>query len=205
MGIYQKWILPKVVNAACSQKPTRKQREKVVPLASGQVLEIGIGSGLNFPHYDTQKVKNIWGLEPSAEMRCMAETMAAGSELDVSFIEASAEDIPLDDNSVDTVLVTYSLCTIPAAVTALAEMHRVLRPEGQLIFCEHGHAPDENVQRWQRRLNPVWKRFGGGCNLNRHIPDLLRQGGFKIQMLESDYIPGWKPASFNYWGTAIHQ
>jgi ubiquinone/menaquinone biosynthesis C-methylase UbiE len=135
----------------------------------------------------------------------MAETMAAGSELDVSFIEASAENIPLDDNSVDTVLVTYSLCTIPAAVTALAEMHRVLRPEGQLIFCEHGHAPDENVQRWQRRLNPVWKRFGGGCNLNRHIPDLLRQGGFKIQMLESDYIPGWKPASFNYWGTAIHQ
>jgi ubiquinone/menaquinone biosynthesis C-methylase UbiE len=142
MGIYQKWILPKLVDAACSQKPTMKQRQKVVPMAHGKVLEIGIGSGLNLPHYDVQKVRSVWGLEPSPEMRRMAEDKATDCDLDVSFIEASAEEIPLDDAEADTVLVTYSLCTIPDAVPALTEMRRVLRPGGQLIFCEHGHAPD---------------------------------------------------------------
>ena len=117
-------------------------------------------------------------------------------------MQGSAENIPLEDRSIDTVVVTYTLCTIPQAVAALSDMRRVLKPSGQLIFCEHGLAPDEGVRRWQNRVNPIWRRVGGGCNLNRDIPSLLKAGGFRIRAMETMYIPGWKPASFNYWGTA---
>ncbi len=202
MGLYGKYILPKVVHFACSLKPYMRQREKVVPLAQGKVLEIGIGSGLNVPYYDPAKVTKLWGLEPAAEMRRMAESAARTSPLEIEFIDRPGDEIPLEDQSVDTVLLTYTLCTIPDAVAALRDMARVLRPGGQLIFCEHGAAPDASVRRWQDRVNPIWKRLGGGCNLNRKIPDLIEQGGYRIQGLESMYLPGWRPATFSYWGTA---
>lgn len=181
------------------------QRKKVVPLAKGRVLEIGIGSGLNLQFYDSSNVEYIWGLDPSAQMRNMAEKRAINSQFEVEFIGLSGNEIPLESNSVNTVLVTYTLCTIPDVVQALSEMSRVLMPGGELIFCEHGLAPDEDVRRWQNRMNPIWKRMGGGCNLNRPIPNLIEQGGFKINNIETMYIPGWKPASFNYWGSAVQR
>jgi ubiquinone/menaquinone biosynthesis C-methylase UbiE len=181
-----------------------RQREKVVPLAHGQVLEIGLGSGLNLPYYDTNKVSKLWGLDPSPQMHKMAEKSAQSVGFDVEFIALSAEEIPLETDCVDTVLVTYTLCTIPDLDSALQEMARVLRPGGELIFCEHGVAPDASIRRWQNCINPVWKRIGGGCNLNRDIPRLIEQGGFRIKGMNARYIPGWRPACFNYWGTATH-
>ena len=204
MGLYSQYILPKVVHFACSLKPNMRQREKVVPLARGRVLEVGIGSGLNLPYYDATRVTRLWGLDPSLEMKRMAEEAARSMSFDVEFIGLPGEEIPLEDNSVDTVLITYTLCTIPETEPALRGMARVLKPGGELIFCEHGTAPDESVRRWQDRMNPIWKRLGGGCHLNRAIPDLIAQGGFRIKGIETMYVPGWRPASFNYWGTATH-
>jgi ubiquinone/menaquinone biosynthesis C-methylase UbiE len=202
MGLYNKYVLPKLVHFACSLKPARKQREKVVPLAEGRVLEIGVGSGLNLPHYDATKVTKIWGLDPSPEMTRMARQAARSSPIDVEFIDLPGDEIPLEDNSVDTVLLTYTLCTIPEGEAALRQMSRVLRPGGKLIFCEHGAAPDPSVRRWQDRINPIWQRFAGGCHLNRSIPSLIEAGGFRITQMDTMYLPGWRPASFNYWGTA---
>jgi ubiquinone/menaquinone biosynthesis C-methylase UbiE len=204
MSIYEKYLLPRLVNFTCGLKPMMKQREKVVPLAEGRVLEIGIGSGLNMPYYSTSKVKRLWGLDPSQETWALAQDKGKKLNFDVEFIEASAEEIPLDRGSADTVLVTYTICTIPDAIAALKEARRVLKPGGNLLFCEHGLAPDESVRRWQDRLNPLWTRIGGGCNLNRPIPELIKQAGFSIRRMDTMYIPGWKPASFNYWGVANH-
>ena len=179
MGWYDNHILPHIVNAACSNKPVRKQREKIVPHAEGDVLEIGSGSGLNFAYYDTHKVRKVWALEPSEGMRELARKNLHGSKLQVEFIDLPGEEIPLDAAQVDTVLVTYTLCTIPDTEKALAGMRRVLKPGGRLLYCEHGMAPDEHIRKWQNRVNPVWSRVAGGCNLNRDIPALLRAGGFK--------------------------
>lgn len=202
MSFYEDRVLPHLVNCACSGKPNRKQREKIVPLAEGDVLEVGFGSGLNLPHYDKKKVRRIWGLEPSEGMRRKAQAMLAASDLDVEFIDLPGEEIPLETSSVDTVLVTYTLCTIPDPVTALEGMRRVLKPGGSLLFCEHGIAPDASVRRWQRRLNPAWSRFAGGCNMNRDIPDLIATAGFEMTIDERMYIPGLKMLCYNYWGTA---
>jgi len=202
MSFYEERVLPHLIDFACSAKPNRKQREKIVPLASGDVLEIGFGSGLNLPYYDTKKVRKIWGLEPSEGMRRKAEAFVEASELDVEFIDSPGESIPLEANSVDTVLVTYTLCTIEDALSALEGMRRVLKPGGSLLFCEHGVAPDENVRRWQSRLNPVWSRFAGGCNMNRDIPDLITSSGFEITSDERMYIPGVRMLCYNYWGIA---
>ena len=203
MGIYEQYILPKMTDFVCSVKPVTNQRKKVVPLAKGRVLEVGIGSGLNFPYYDSSNVDYVWGLDPSDQMRKMAERRTIDLPFEVEFMGSSGEEIPLETSSVNTVLVTYTLCTIPDLLQALSQMSRVLKPRGELIFCEHGLAPDEEVRRWQARINPIWKRMGGGCNLNRPIPSLIERGGFKINKVETMYIPGWRPASFNYWGCAV--
>jgi ubiquinone/menaquinone biosynthesis C-methylase UbiE len=179
-----------------------RQREKVIPQARGRVLEIGIGSGLNLQFYDEKYVDHIWGLDPSREMWAMATKRITKLQFGLEFLEATAESIPLETECVDTIVVTYTLCTVPDVVTALKQMRRVLRSGGELIFCEHGAAPDTDVRKWQDRLNPVWNKLGGGCNLNRHIPSLLEEGGFKIRKMNARFIPGWKPASFNFWGTA---
>jgi ubiquinone/menaquinone biosynthesis C-methylase UbiE len=202
MGIYQKHVLPRATHFLCSLEPAMKQREKVVPLASGRVLEIGIGTGLNLPYYAPGKVTHLWGVDPSREMWDLGEKDLPPGGFEVEFIEASASSIPLEDNCADTVLITYTLCTIPDVIPSLKEARRVLKPEGLLVFCEHGAAPDRSVRRWQNWLNPAWKRLAGGCNLNRDIPALLKQGGYKVRDIETMYIPGWKPGCFNYWGTA---
>ena len=202
MSFYDDKVLPHLINLACSTKPTRKQREKIVHLAEGDVLEIGFGSGLNLPFYERNKVRKIFGLEPSAGMRRKAQPNVDASGLDVEFIDLPGEEIPLEAQSVDTVLVTFTLCSIDDAVTALEGMRRVLKPGGKLLFAEHGAAPDASVRRWQDRLNPGWKRFSGGCNMNRDIPALIERGGFQITSDERMYIPGLRILSYNYWGIA---
>lgn len=202
MSWYEEKILPRMINAACGSKPTRKQREKIVPRASGDILEVGFGSGLNLPHYDRNTVRRIWGLEPSSGMRNIAVEPIAASGLEVELIDLPGEEIPLDDSSVDTVLITYTLCTIPDMAGALEGMRRVLRPGGQLLFCEHGKAPDPGVVKWQERLNPAWKRIAGGCNMNRDIPAALSAAGFDIKDDNRMYVPGVRALSYNYWGAA---
>lgn len=200
---YERHLLPYLIDMACGIGPVQKQREKVVPLAHGRVLEIGIGTGLNLPHYDAARVDHIVGLDPGTEMHPLAQKRLEASGLAVELVGLSAERIPYDDATFDSVLVTFSLCTIPDAVAALREMRRVLKPQGRLIFCEHGRAPDASVARWQDRLTPVWSKFAGGCHLNRDIPALLEQAGFVCEDLQTMYLPGPRPLTFNYWGTAV--
>ncbi|NWH07183.1 MAG: class I SAM-dependent methyltransferase [Alphaproteobacteria bacterium] len=203
MGFYERHILPPLLNMAMSAKPITYQRRKVVPQASGRVLEIGMGAGHNIPFYDRAKVSELIGLEPSPGLRSRAQRTAHEAGMKVDFIGLKAEEIPLADESVDTVLVTYTLCTIPDVPRALAGMKRVLKPGGCLIFCEHGEAPDPGVKRWQGRINPIWKRIAGGCNLHRPIPSLLREGGFAIDKMETMYLPSTpRFAGYNYWGSA---
>jgi len=202
MGLYDRYILPRTVHFACSGRPQARQRAKIVPRARGRVLEIGIGSGLNLPFYDAARVTRVWGLDPSPEMRAMAAKAARDAPVDVELVGLAGDQVPLDAASVDTVVITYTLCSIPEPEPALREAARVLRPGGELLFCEHGEAPDESVRRWQRRLTPLWSRFGGGCQLGRPIPAIIERGGFKLTVLETMYLPGWRFASFNYWGAA---
>lgn len=204
MGFYDRHILPRFINCACGASPIMKQREKVVPRASGTVLEVGIGTGLNLPFYDSSRVERVIGLDPSEDSWRLAAERAAHLDFDLEFIGLPGEQIPLADDSVDTVLMTYALCTIPDPVTALRGMARVLRPGGRLIFCEHGMAPDTNVVKWQDRINPFWKKIAGGCNLNRNIPELLAAGGFRIDGMETLYLPGTpRFAGYNFWGSAL--
>ena len=201
-GWYERRILPYLLDFACGIKPVWRQREKVVPLARGRVLEIGIGTGLNLPHYDKSSVTHIVGLDPGVEMHRLARKRVARAGIPVELVGLSAERIPFDAAAFDTVLVTYSLCTIPDPVAALGEMRRVLKPEGRLVFCEHGLAPDASVRAWQHRLNPTWSKIAGGCRLDRDVPGLLRQAGFRSDDLQAMDLPGPRPLTFNYWGTA---
>ena len=200
MGFYNDVILPKVCDLAMRNKQLRPYRERVIGAAEGRVLEIGIGSGRNLPFYRAP-VQKVLALEPSAKLIAMARhALHPGTQ--VSFIEASAEAIPLDDRSVDTVVTTWTLCSIPDAAMALTEMRRVLRPGGKLLFVEHGMAPDRNVRRWQDWLTPAWKRISGGCHLNRPISTMIESAGFRIERVETGYMPGPKAMTFMYEGSA---
>ncbi len=201
-ALYERYVLPHVVHAACGSKPAMQQRSRVVPVAHGRVLEIGFGSGLNLPFYDPDSVKHLWALEPSGGMHAKARRAVRRSPVDIEPIEAPAEAIPLDNHCVDTVVITYTLCTIGDVPRALAEIRRVLKRRGDLLFCEHGAAPDRHVRWWQRHANPLWRVFGGGCHLDRPIPALVEEGGFRIRDLDTGYLPGWRPATFNYLGRA---
>ncbi len=203
MGIYNKLVLPKIINWSCKQRPTMRQREKVIPLACGNVLEIGIGSGLNLPFYSNDNVKHLTGIDPSLDVwnKNIVDTKSLPFEF--VFIKATAENIPVDDDSFDTVVMTYALCTIPDTTGALAEIKRVLKADGKLLFCEHGKAPDKTIMKWQNIINPMWRPIGGGCNLNRDISAIIEENGFNISKLETMYLPGWKIANFNYWGSAV--
>ena len=203
MSLYDKYILPKFLNCICSAKPIGYQRQKIVPYAEGAVLEVGIGSGLNLPFYDKSRVDKIWGLDPSKELNKMASKVASEEGLEVDFLISEAEDIPLPDNEVDTVLITYTMCTITEVMRANEEMRRVLKPKGTMIFCEHGKSPDQNVFKWQKRINPLWRKIAGGCNLHRDIPSLIKESGFKLEKLDTMYLPSTpKFAGYNYWGYA---
>lgn len=203
MGIYGRYVLPHVINVACGSKDVGKQRQKVVPMATGRVLEIGMGSGLNLPYYDRDKVELVWGLEPSEGMRVKAQKALAATDLEVRWLDLPGEEIPLDDASADTIVLTYTLCTIPGWQQALEQMRRVLKPGGKMVFSEHGQAPDAAVRKWQDRINPYWGKIAGGCHLNRPIPNMLEQGGFVVEEVDSMYLPGPKWATFNYWGVVV--
>jgi len=190
MAFYENYILPHLINCACSSPPILKQRAMIVPQCTGTILEVGMGSGLNLPYYDADKVNHIWGLEPSAGMRRKASKNLAQSRIPVSWLDLPGENIPLEENSVDTVLLTCTLCTIGDWQTALKEMRRVLKSDGTLLFCEHGKADSAGVAKWQDRLNPWWRKLAGGCNLNRPMDELIRQGGFRIDKLDRFYMKG---------------
>jgi len=202
MSWYEDKVLPHLINLACGTKPTQKQRAKIVPRATGEVLEIGFGSGLNLPFYDSEKVRRVWGLEPSEGMRKLARASMGSSNIDVELLDRPGEEIPLEDDSVDTVLITYTLCTLPQVAETLEGVRRVLKRNGRLLYCEHGKAPDAKVYKWQERLNPGWRKFSGGCNMQRDIPALLGTSGFAIEDDNRMYIPGIRALSYNYWGAA---
>ena len=202
VGLYDRYVLPYLLDIACGMAPFSRQREKVVPLAKGRVLEVGIGTGLNMKHYQPQKVTKITGLDPALQMHRLARKRIARTGLDVELFTLSAEKIPFDNASFDTVLITYTLCTIPDPVAALKEMRRVLTPGGNLLFCEHGRAPDPKVYRWQNKMTPQWKKIAGGCHLNRDIPALLNEAGFVCGSMNAMYLPGPRPFMYNYWGEA---
>jgi len=201
MSFYNDVLLPRLCHLAMRNRRLLPYRERVVGLAEGRVLEVGAGSGLNLPFYRAG-VREIVALEPAPKLIAMATRLTRASAVPVRLIEASAEAIPIDDDSIDTVVTTWTLCTIPQADVALAEMRRVLKRSGRLAFVEHGLAPDKRVRNWQDRLTPAWRCISGGCHLNRPIRRMIEASGFRVDRLETGYMPGPKPMTFMYEGSA---
>jgi ubiquinone/menaquinone biosynthesis C-methylase UbiE len=201
MGFYQDRILPFLINLSMRQRNLAAYRSRVVPAAEGRVLEIGIGSGLNLPFYSPQ-VGEVIGLDPSPNLLAMARRIPRPNLENIELVEGSAEEIPLETASIDTVVTTWTLCSIPDVSRALREMRRVLKPSGRLLFVEHGRSPDPNVVWWQDRLTPAWKCLSGGCHLNRAIRNLVEGAGFQVDRCETGYMRGPMPTTFMYEGSA---
>jgi ubiquinone/menaquinone biosynthesis C-methylase UbiE len=203
MGFYARRVLPHLINLAMKNKDATLLREAWIPRACGEVLEIGIGSGLNLPFYSPE-VERVYGVEPSLSLQEMARRRGATGRTKVEFLSQSAEEpLPFADQSIDTIVMTWTLCSIPNAPRALAQMRRVLKTQGRLFFIEHGRAPDPGVVAWQDRLTPLWKKIGGGCHLNRKIDELIASAGFQIGELKTDYLPGPRPMTYTYQGFAV--
>ncbi len=201
MRIYDRYVLPRLIDLAMRSRAVMARRAKLTPLASGTVLEVGIGSGINIPFYGGS-VERLYGLDPSLHLWRLGRRRAEGASFAIEFVASSGERIPMADQTFDTVVSTWTLCSIPSPLEALREMRRVLRPEGRLLFIEHGRAPDASVLAWQNRLNPFWKKIAGGCNLNRRIDVLIAGAGFRITRLETGYNEGPRPFTFLYEGVA---
>lgn len=202
-SFYDRHILPHVIGCACAAGPIMKQRAKIVPLASGKVLELGIGGGLNLAFYDPARVERLFGVDPSAELRERAARAERPDGLAVDIRDGTAEALPFDDASFDNIVCTYTLCSVQTPAQVLAEARRVLKPDGRLLFCEHGAAPDPGVAKWQRRIEPVWKKIAGGCHLTRPVASSLEQAGFALSGLEQMYLPKTpRFAGWNEWGQA---
>lgn len=201
MGFYDKWIFPRLVDVAMRNREATRYRLMIVPQATGRTLEIGVGSGLNLPFYGSG-VETLYALDPSEELLAMAQEKARDAAVPVSFLSHSGEAIPLEADSIDTVVMTWTLCSIPDPIKALSEVRRVLKPEGKLLFVEHGLAPDARVQRWQNRLNRPWNRLSGGCNINRKMDTVIQSAGFRITELDKQYAEGPRIMSFMYCGRA---
>ena len=202
MGLYSRFFLPKLLKCACSAKPIAKQRAKVVPGAEGRVLELGIGMGLNLPFYDPDRVTRVTGVDPAPELRAIALAAPRDPRLDVAVEDGTAEALPFEDAAFDCVVCTFTLCSVHTPAQALAEARRVLKPGGRFLFCEHGLAPDEGVQRWQRHVEPVWKRIAGGCHLTRPVTAAIEAAGFRVTKRETMYLPAPRFAGWNEWGVA---
>lgn len=202
LNCFHRRIFPWALDKACGLPMIANMRHKVVPQAFGHVLEIGIGTGLNMPHYDPKKVSRVTGVDPVLATQSKARERIAASGIAAELIGLSAETLPLPSAQADSAVVTYSLCSIPDAVAALEEVRRVLKPGAPLLFCEHGLSPDAGVARWQNRLQPLWGPVAGGCHLNRDIPALLQTAGFRLMELEQGYVAGPRPWTFHSWGVA---
>lgn len=202
MGFYDDRILPRLLDLAMRQEQLSAYRRRLVPQARGRVLEIGVGSGRNLPFYGAAATEVI-GLDASAPLLEMARgALPTSARPAIELIEASAESIPFDDHRFDTVVVTWTLCSIPDVERALDEMRRVLAPGGRLLFVEHGRSPDARVERWQDRLTPLWTRIAGGCHLNRSIRQLVERAGFEVERIDTGYMKGPRPMTFMYEGSA---
>jgi SAM-dependent methyltransferase len=203
MSLYDRYVVPWLINCACSAPAIARQRAKVVPDAAGRVLELGMGGGLNLPFYDPARVAQLEAIEPSDRLRRMAEQAAAHAGVAAHIAPGRAEGLPFEDGAFDTVVCTFTLCSVQDPAAALAETRRVLRPGGRLLFCEHGLAPDAEVVKWQRRIEPIWKRIAGGCHLTRPVTPAIEAAGFRVLVKDTMYLPGaprW--AGWNEWGQA---
>lgn len=202
-SLYDRFVLPKLLGCACASPPMMKQRTKVVPHAEGRVLELGVGMGLNLRFYDPAKVSEVMGVDPSPELRAAACAAERDPALKVKVEDGTAEALPFEDKSFDTVVCTFTLCSVCAPPAALAEARRVLKPGGRFLFCEHGLAPDAGVAKWQRRIEPVWKRIAGGCHLTRPVASAIQAAGFQLERVETMYVPRTpRFAGWNEWGAA---
>ena len=205
MSFYAKHILPRFIDLAMRNKETARLRADWIPKAHGDVLEVGIGSGLNLPFYSSN-VQHLYGVDPSVELQRLARKRIVAGSMAIEFLTQSAEiELPLEDASIDTAVMTWTLCSIANPATALSEIRRVLKPGGRLIFLEHGKAPDPPVVVWQDRLTPIWKRIGGGCHLNRKADELIASAGFQLSELKTGYLPGPRPMTYTYQGMAMIQ
>lgn len=194
-----------MIDWACSSVSSQEQREKLIPLAMGHVLEIGIGSGNTLELYNGSKVTQLTAIDPSIELWKRRKTKLSALNFKVTYIRGVADRISFEDDTFDTVVSTYTLCSVFPIEQSLKEMYRVLKPGGKLIFSEHGKAPDKKIERFQNRINPLWKRIGGGCNLNRDIGQLLKQSGFQMDGLNKGYLDGWRGTRYHYWGTVTKE
>lgn len=202
-SLYDRFVLPRLLKCGCSSPPIMKQRAKVVPAAEGRVLELGIGMGLNLGLYDPAKVESVTGVDPAPELRAIAEAAPRDPRLSVKVEDGTAEALPFEAGRFDCVVCTFTLCSVHTPAAALAEARRVLRPGGRLLYCEHGLAPDADVAKWQRRIEPVWKRIAGGCHLTRPVTSAIEAAGFTIRRCESMYLPRTpRFAGWNEWGEA---
>jgi ubiquinone/menaquinone biosynthesis C-methylase UbiE len=203
MGFYARHIGPRLIRCVCSMEDVRQEREKIVPLATGVVLEIGIGPGLNLAFYDPAKVERVIGVDPNESFLRLGRENACRCAIPLEIICAPAEALPLGDDSIDTAVVTFTLCSVDDPLRALSEIRRVLKPEGRVLFLEHGLADDPGVARWQRRLNPFWRPLAVGCNLTRPVRDLFARGGFRVEEVEDYYAPhAPRPIGFQSRGVA---
>lgn len=200
--LYDKYVCPHLINYAMQMKPFRKQREKVIPAASGRVLEIGIGSGLNFNYYNKENVSEVFAVEPDGILLEKAQQNAKINNINLNVQQLKAEELPFDNNSFDTIISTYTMCSIPGLSSAMSEINRVVKPNGKLLFSEHGKSPDMNVFKWQKRMNGIQKRIAGGCHLDVDIPNEIIKANFKLNKIDSMYVPGPKFLSYHYWGVA---
>jgi ubiquinone/menaquinone biosynthesis C-methylase UbiE len=201
MGLYDRYVFPHLIDLACGLPMVQARRKQLIAQARGRVLEVGMGTGRNLPFYDRSRVTQLVGVDPALQMHRLARQRSRAAGIAVELMGLSAEQLPSPDASFDTVVCTYTLCSIPDAAQALREMRRVLVPGGKLLFCEHGRAPDEGVRRWQERLQPLWGPLAGGCQLGRDIPGLLDAAGF-VAITQAAYLAGPRPMTFHYWGEA---
>ena len=201
MGLYGRFVVPRLINLAMKQSMLSERRAALVPRAKGTVLEVGIGSGLNLPYY-SHEVERLYGVDPSPQLLAMARSNARKAQLAVELVCESAERLPFADASFDCAIMTWTLCSIPHAGRALREVHRALKPGGELFFAEHGLAPDARVAAWQRRLTPLWRPLAGGCHLDRPIDALIRAAGFEIAEVQNRYLKGPRPFTYMYEGSA---
>ena len=203
MGLYDKYVLPRLIDTACGMGDVMKRRAALIPQAQGDVLEIGIGTGLNLAYYDKTRVTWITGVDPAAQMQALARQRSLDIGIPVDMVAVDVRGIHADAGRFDTIVMTFTLCSIEDPITALREMKRVLGDGGRLLFCEHGLAPEQGVKAWQHCLTPWWKPLAGGCHLNRDIPALIQEAGFVIERLDTGYIKGPRPMTFLYEGVAI--